>query len=335
MPAQVIDIHAHAVLPGLYGAAGSHGPWAEPGPTPRFHSGGHVLDGVEYAGTVFTDPDLRVARMAEHGIDRQVLSPNPLYYFHHLEPAVATPFARRHNQLLAELVDERAALDGFALLPLQDPAAAAAELERAVRELGMVGAYVGTRTTRELDDPAFDDLWRTFVDLDVPLCLHPAPDAVDAPTSDPRLGRWDLDLIVGFPYDETLAVATLVYGGVLDRHPRLDVCISHGGGAAPYLYGRMAAAARSRPWSPEWLREDGRFEQLLRRLWFDCHVHDPRASHLLVDVVGRDRVVFGTNFGGWDQGHAPPSGDDLAGQMHANTARLLRLDSAAESSLRR
>ena len=199
------------------------------------------------------------------------------------------------------------------------------ELERSVRELGLVGAYVGTRFAgRELDDPALDELYAACTGLDVPLFLHPNPDGVDRPVADPRLGRWDLDLVLGFAADETIAAATLVYGGVLRRHPALDVCLSHGGGAAPYLYGRLAAAARQRPWSPEWLRADGAFDAELRRLWFDCHVHHEPSLRLLAAVVGTDRIVFGTNFGGWDQGGGMDLGD-LDAPIRANTARLLRL----------
>jgi aminocarboxymuconate-semialdehyde decarboxylase len=319
---EVIDVHAHVVLEETLGAAGDAGPVLEDGEAPRFRAGDHVLEGVRYRGSPFMDVELRLQRMDAAGIDRQVLSPNPLTFFHHLEASTAVAFARRHNDALAALVATQDRLDGFAQLPLQAPDAAAEELRRAVDELGLRGAYVGTRTTRELDDPAFDALWSAAVELDVPVMLHPAPDAVDAPTRDPRLGRWDLELLIGFAYDETLAVATLVYGGVLRRFPELDVCISHGGGAAPYLYGRLAAAARQRPWAPEWLREPDAFEEQLRRLWFDCHVHDPRALDLLASTVGTDRLVFGTNFAGWDQG-ASGTVAAVAGTVHANTARLL------------
>lgn len=317
----VVDIHAHVVLEGLFGAAGRHGPELHEGERPAFRSGGHTLHGVTYRGSVFMDVDARLVAMDASGIDHQVLSPNPLYYFHHIDPATAVPFARQHNDLLAAEVGGRPRLDGLALLPLQDVDASCAELERAVREVGLRGAYVGTHSPRQLDDPAFDDLWATFVDLGVPLFLHPGPDAVDAPNPDPRLRRWDLDLILGFAHDETLAVATLIYGGVLHRHPDLQVCMSHGGGSTPFLYGRMAAAARQRPWAPDWLRSPGAFEDLLSRLWFDCHVHDPRALDLLEDVVGADRVVFGTNFGGWDQGTTAVAG--ARPTIHQNTRRLL------------
>jgi aminocarboxymuconate-semialdehyde decarboxylase len=322
---ELIDIHAHAVLEGTFSTAGRHGPELLEGDTPRFRAGDYVLHGVRYRGSPFMDPEVRIARMDEVGIDRQVLSPNPLTYFHGIEPPLAVEFCRRHNDLMAQLVGEhRDRLLGLAALPMQDVDAAVAELRRAVRDLGLVGAYIGTEFAQhQLDDPTLDPFYEACVDLDVPLFLHPNPDGIDRPVKDPRLRRWDLELVAGFAYDETLAVAALVYGGVLQRHPQLDVCISHGGGAAPYLYGRMAAAAH-RPWAPDWLREDGAFDRLLRRIWFDCHVHHEPTLRLLADVAGSERIVFGTNFGGWDQGGGMDL-SDLDGPIRANTRRLLRL----------
>lgn len=325
----LVDVHAHVVLEGTLGAAGVHGPELVEDP-PSFRVGGYVLEGVRYRGSPFMDVDRRLAAMDAAGIDRQVLSPNPLTYLHHVPAADAVAFCRRHNDELTELVAGHPdRLLAVAALPLQDPSAAAAELARAVGDLGMLGAYVGAESAAgQLDDPAMDELYAACTDLDVPLFLHPAPDGIDGPVRDPRLGRWDLQLLLGFATDETLALATLLYGGVLHRHPSLDVCISHGGGALPYLFGRMAAAAERRPWAPDWLAEPGAFEALLRRVWFDCHVHHRPALDLLAEVVGAERIVFGTNFAGWDQGGGMDLGE-LDHAVRANTLRLLRLDAPA------
>ena len=285
-----------------------------------------MLRGVRHAGTAFTDVDVRLAAMADAGIEYQALSPNPLSYFHHVEADVADTFCRRHNDLLAELVGPRSdRLGGLAALPMQDPDRATSELARAVRDLGLKGAAVGTDVGRPLDDPALDSLYAAAVELDVPLFLHPAPAGVDRRRADPRLGRFDLDLVAGFAAEELLATATLIFGGVLDRHPGLDVCISHGGGGAAFHFGRLRQAARVRPWAPPGLAADGGFEARFSRLWFDSLVHDRRALALLVEVVGEDRLVPGTNFAGWDQGH-PPDDARLGERMSANARRLLRLD---------
>ncbi len=210
---------------------------------------------------------------------------------------------------------------------MQDPTAAAAELHRAVRELGLLGAYIGTDLGRPLDDPTLDAVYQACVDLDVPLFIHPAPGGIDAPRRDERLARFDADLWLGFAHEEALAVATLVLGGVLTRHPGLDVCVSHGGGSTSWLAERMRHAASTRPWADAGHREEGAIDALLARLWWDAHVGGPHALVALIATSGTDHLVGGTNFAGWDQSADPSFGDaHLAATLDANARRLVRLD---------
>jgi aminocarboxymuconate-semialdehyde decarboxylase len=196
-----------------------------------------------------------------------------------------------------------------------------------VGELGLVGAYVGTDLGRPLDDPAFDVVWATCTELDVPVVLHPAPDGVGRPRRDDRLARFDADLWLGFLYEETLAVATLVLGGVLDRHDDLDVCVSHGGGATAWLAERMEHAARTRPWGSDALVPAGAVAERLGRLWWDAHVGGPRALRALVTAMGTGRIVGGTNLAGWDESADPTFGDGaLAAAFDDNARRLLRIE---------
>lgn len=332
----MIDLHAHVVLEDTLGAAGPLGPDLDPGDPaagrpPCFRVGGYELVGVRYRDSPFMDLDLRLAAMDAAGIDRQVLSPNPLTFLAHVDAGLATRFSRHHNDAMAALVARAPGrLAGFAQLPVQDPPAAVDELRRAVGELGLVGPYLGTDLGRPLDDPALDELWAACVDLDVPVFLHPAPDGIDRPRRDERLARFDGDLWIGFLYEETLAVATLVLGGVLDRHPGLDVCVSHGGGATAWLAERMDHAARTRPWRPDWAGEPGAVRERLGRLWWDAHVGGPGALRSLLDAFGPERVVAGTNLAGWDEELDPTHGDaGLAGTLDANAVRLLRLGRTA------
>lgn len=321
--ADTIDVHAHAVLEATMGAAGDYGPELGTEANPRFRVGDYELHGVRYRGSAFMDPDIRLQRMDTSGIDFQVLSPNPLSYFHFIDSKTAESFCRVHNDALAQTISAYPdRLGAFAAVPMQDIDRAIAETERAVTELNMVGPYIGTNFGRPLDDPALDPFYARLVALDVPLFLHPAPAGIDGPPGDPDLRRFDLDLIVGFAAQETIAVANLIYGGVLDRHPELDICISHGGGATGYLFGRMAQAAQKRPWASAALRADGAFETLLQRLWFDIHVHADDSLDLLKRHVNPARLVFGTNFAGWDQ----QVGDvrEEARAYSGNTKRLLR-----------
>lgn len=329
----MIDLHAHVVLEASLGAAGEHGPELDEGDpcTGRpasFRVGDYVLVGVSYRSSPFMDLELRLAAMDAAGIELQVLSPNPLTFFTHLDPAAARAFCERHNDELAALVARAPGrLAGFAQLPMQDPPAAADELRRAVGELGLLGAYVGTDPGRPLDDPTLDVVWRAAEQLDVPVFLHPAPDGVDRPRRDERLERFDADLWLGFLQEETLAVATLVLGGVLHRFPDLDVCVSHGGGAASWCCERIEHAARTRPWAPEWAREEGAVARSLGRIWWDAHVGGPSALAALVDSFGTGHLVAGTNLAGWDECLDPSHGDDaLRSVFDRNARRLLRLD---------
>ena len=324
---RVIDVHAHAVLALTEGAAGAAGPelGASPDGTPFYRVGDYYLHGVKYAGSPFMDVDVRLAAMDAAGIDLQVLSPNPITYFNALPVDDAVAFARAHNDALAELAGKHPGrLLATAQLPVQDVTAAIAEARRAARDLGMVGVYIDTDPAgRTLDDPALDPLYEALVDLDVPLFVHPTPLGANGPADDPRLRRFDLDMLLGFAYDETLAVAALVFGGVLERHPGLDVCVSHGGGTAAFLSGRFARAVAKRSWASKALRDNG-FAHYYRRIWFDTHVHDERSLQLLVDHAGPDRLVYGTNFAGWDSGgdHGP---GELVDTLTLNAERLLRI----------
>jgi len=324
--ARVIDVHAHIVLEQTLGQAGAFGPTmgVNPDGSPFYAIGERYrLNGVRYAGSPFMDPGVRIRRMDERGIDVQVVSPNPLTYLHFIPAADALHFCRIHNDAVAAIV--KAAPDrlaGFAALPMQDPAAAPDELERAVTGLGLLGGYFGTDMPLPLDHAAFDPLYARAARLDVPLLIHPGPAGIDGPPGDPALRRFELDIVVGFAAQETLAIATLIFGEVLHRHPRLDICVSHGGGGVALLRGRLAKAARKRAWVPDHLRPDGAFEAALRRLWLDVHLDHPQAQALLAEVVGEDHLVYGTNFAGWDEperaGPLPPPA------LADNARRLLR-----------
>jgi aminocarboxymuconate-semialdehyde decarboxylase len=320
----MIDVHAHVVLEGVLGCAGHYGPELGVGPEgrPRFRVGDYVLDGVNYRNSPFMDVGLRLALNDHLGIDMQVLSPNPITYFHHIEADIASGFCRWHNDEMAAIVAAHPdRFRGFAQLPMQDIGAAVVEFRRAVNDLGLVGAYIGTDFGITFDSPLLDPLWETAVELDVPIFIHPAPAGIDGPLRDPRIRNFDLDLSLGFLYEETLAVAHLIYGRVLERHPQLDLCLSHGGGAAAFMRGRLEHQGHSRPWAKA---DPVDFTAGLRRMWFDQHVHDDGALALLTAQVGEDRLVVGTNLAGWD---APIEREQIPylTSYDDNARRLLRL----------
>ena len=325
--ARTIDVHAHIVLAESMHQAGRFGPEIgyDKNNKPWFRVGEYVLEGVKYENSAFMDMEIRLKAMDEAGIDCQILSPNPLNFFHFVDAKDAINFCQQHNNALKSRIDAYPnRFRGMAALPMQDIAAACDELERAVTELGLVGGYIGTDIGRHLDSHQLDPFYEKLVALDAPLFIHPAPAGIDGPKGDSNLTQYDLDILTGFAAQETLAIATLVYGGVLERHPDLDVCFSHAGGAIPMLMGRLNEAGIRRPWASEALRKDGAFETYVSRLWFDNHVHDPRVLDFVIKMLGTDRLVLGTNFAGWDQ-HIVEGSNDWNLLLADNARRLLRV----------
>jgi aminocarboxymuconate-semialdehyde decarboxylase len=322
---RVIDLHAHAVLEAGFGVAGKFGPELskDSDGVPFFRIGDYQMKPMEYRGTVFMETDLRLERMEKDGIDLQMLSPNPLTMFHHIPSDIADNFCRVHNDAMAEIVNAHPGkLLGAACLPMQDIDLAIRELHRAVKELGLVAPYTGTNYPHTLDDPCMDVFYQELVALDVPLFLHPASSGGDRGPDDSRLNRFNLTILLGYPYEELLACATILFGGVFERHPDVDICISHGGGGLPYFFDRFIGMTEFGAWVPDSIRENG-FREMMRKLWFDAHVDGDAAHHRLVEVMGKDRLVYGTNFGGWD---TPSAADEFAASLTPNAEKLLRLE---------
>jgi aminocarboxymuconate-semialdehyde decarboxylase len=210
---------------------------------------------------------------------------------------------------------------GSATVPLQDIDLSCKELERSIKDLGLSSVSAGTDLPFGLDDPKLDEFYQTVVDLNIPLFLHPASSGGAKGPDDWRMGRYDMSIMLGYAYEETLAVATLIIGGVMDRHPNLDICISHGGGAMPYLIQRFSEMSEFRDWAPEGVKKNG-FLNELKKLWFDAHVHGEKSQAMLFDIIGEERLVYGTNFGGWD---TPKKLEDFAPNLTKNAKKLLRL----------
>jgi len=218
---------------------------------------------------------------------------------------------------------------GCAMLPMQDTARALAELERAAKLPGIKGVYMGTNVGgRELSDPAFFPVFERAAALRLPVLLHPIR-VIGAE----RLAPFYLNNLLGNPFDTAIAAAHLVFGGVLDRLPKLEVCLPHAGGAVPYLHGRLRHGQGVRPETKGKAKRP--FSAYLRRFTYDIISHDAGALRYLVATVGADRVMLGTDFC-FDMGYERPlaiiqakatglSRKDQARVIRANAARMLHL----------
>jgi aminocarboxymuconate-semialdehyde decarboxylase len=187
---------------------------------------------------------------------------------------------------------------GLATLPMQDPARSVDELDRAARLPGIRGVYLGTNVRgQELDDPAFLPVWERIDSLRFPVFLHPL-NVVGAK----RLEPYYLGNLLGNPFDTAIAAAHLIFGGILDRFPRLSVCLPHAGGAFPYLVGRLDRGRKVRAELSHVKRPPSAY---LRRFTYDTISHAPESLRYLIGLVGADRVMIGSDYC-FDMGYERP-----------------------------
>ncbi len=300
-----VDIHAHV----LTERAAARMQRVSPEHAPRILSSGaawSVLEMGDFRYQPFPrggwDVERRLADMDAAGIDVQALSVVPFTFGYHLEPGVGAAFAQIQNEEIAGLARERPdRFVGLATLPLQTPQAAADELRRGMGELGLRGASIGTHVAgRNLDWPELEPLWSAAQELGAFLFLHPERVAAAE-----RLADYYLVNLLGNPIDTSIAIASLVFGGVLERFPGLTLCFAHGGGFIPYQRGRLEHGWQVRAEPKRVIRESP--EASIRRLYFDTILHSTPALEYLVATVGPGQVLLGSDYP-FDMGPADPVG---------------------------
>lgn len=169
------------------------------------------------------------------GIQTSVLSLTPTLFFYWLDAAAAGDFCRQANDALARLVARSDRLHGVAVVPLQDPEAAAAELRRAVTDLGLRGVEIGTTMEHiPVDDRRFDPFFAAAAELGVPVMLHPYYVGTR-----PHLADFYMTNLTGNPMETCIAATSLILSGFFDRHPTLKLVLVHAGGFMPYQIGRL------------------------------------------------------------------------------------------------
>ena len=317
--AVIVDVHVHFLSPHAIDAArkapGRYGVLVlDDGPRPRLQIGGEppTRPLLEPLYTI----DRHLTFLGAQKIDAAVFGPLMDVGGYSLAPETGAAWSRLQNEALASSLGEIGGRHrGLAAVPLQEPERAADELTYAVMHLGLSGAMVDPNALgRPLGDRAFDPFWRAAADLGAPVILHPfLLEAVE------RFGRHYLHNLVGYPFETTLAAASLILGGTLDRFPALDVVLVHGGGFLPYHIGRFDRGHAGR----EEVRADGaaRPSVYVRRFHYDTLVQFPRALAYLVGVVGADRVLLGSDHPFW---MGDPEPLDSEAQLLRRTLRLLK-----------
>jgi aminocarboxymuconate-semialdehyde decarboxylase len=290
-----IDIHTHILPPN----------W--PNLRERYGCGGFVqiehtgpgcarlvIDGQlfrEIEGNCW-DPHCRLADCQATGVDVQVLSTVPVMFCYWAQPEHAHDLSRLLNDHIAEVVRAHPRrFVGLGTLPMQAPDRAIRELERCVKELGMAGVEIGSHVNDwNLDHPSVFPVLEAAQELNAAVFVHPWD-----MLGKERMGKYWLQWLVGMPAETALAICSVIFGGVLDRLPRLRLCFAHGGGAFPGTIGRIDHGCRVRPdlCAVNNCRPPRSY---LGRFYVDSLVHDADALRGLVRLMGAERVALGSDY---------------------------------------
>jgi aminocarboxymuconate-semialdehyde decarboxylase len=291
---KIVDAHAHAltlaVIEGVAEAA------------PSVNLSLTDLDADSYilqiAGIVqnpfprsMFDLDRRFRDWASAGIDSQVVAPPPHFFLYDEDPAQTAATSAIVNDELSSLASANPGkFQVLSTVPLQSPEHAVNELERAMSLPYVTGVQIGTNFAgRNLDDPSLEPFWEAAAALGAFILVHPHKIAAHD-----RLKHYYLKNVIGNPLETTIAAASIVYSGVLVRHPNLKICLSHGGGFLPYQIGRFRHG-----WN---VRESDRgalingIDASLDLLLFDSIVHSEDTLAFLVDQAGPERVLLGSDY---------------------------------------
>jgi aminocarboxymuconate-semialdehyde decarboxylase len=279
-----------------------------------------------------TDPAARIEHMDRMGVDVQGLSTFVSEYAYWAPPRAGAESARIQNDNVAAAAATNPSrfVPLGATVPLQDMDLALAEMDRAIDELGFRGLQIGgTIDGANLDEPRFRPFWAAVEAKGVPVIIHP-----NGFPEGQRLGDYFMVNCVGNPLETMVAATRMIFGGVFEEHPDLVAVLVHGGGYLPFYASRADHTWEVRPETRARI-PDHPPSHYMRRLYFDTVVYQPLYLRHLIDVVGVDHVMLGTDFP-FDMGETDPLGliaatdglddADRAAMSGENAARLYDLD---------
>ena len=291
----VIDMHAHMTPERYKEAIRTRGYW-------------YGLDeaaGELKHGSFAQSVDQRLAEMDEFGVDVQLITPTIGFYQYDNALDVTKLIHKECNEAIHEVVTEHPdRFLGLGMVPMQDTPSAVAEMERIVGDLGFKGVILNDHVAgTPYDDPRFLPFFEAAQDLGALLFFHQGGKTITTE----RNPRYKLPNAVGNLTERTLVFAALVFGGVLDKYPDLKLLLGHGGGYTPYGVARMDKVAGALPGDfdgemhPPFGPDDGFNHEkppseYLDRFFYDCCTYSGPVLRFLIDTVGIDRVVLGTDY---------------------------------------
>jgi aminocarboxymuconate-semialdehyde decarboxylase len=287
----ITDIHCHFVPEEFFTFAGSRDEFA----IKVKRREGDLIDldirGMHFGlNTTFFDIRKQVERMQRDGVERTILSLATPFIDYHLDAGIAAEAARVFNDSLAgAIASDKTRFGGWALLPMQDPQAAALELRRCVRDHGFVGGHIASNVRGVyLHDERFAPIFQAAVDLNVPLFVHPAD-----PLGKDRTREFELTIVAGYLFDSTINILKMICSGFLDRWPTLKLVCAHAGAFSPALRARMQREVDTNPALSATLKMP--VGDYLRRLYFDTICFEPAILRYVADVVPVEHLMLGSD----------------------------------------
>jgi len=283
-------------------------------------------------GPMLSDIAVRLKHMDRMGIDVQAVSPAPNQTYYWTDPGMGQELARAVNERIAEIAaiwPDR--FVGLGTVPLQDPGLAVAELEFAMKTLGLKGVEINPSVNgRELTRSGLDRFFAAAERLGAVIFMHPI-----GFTDGGRLMDHYFNNVIGNPLETTVATAHLIFDGMMEKHPKLKVVLPHAGGYLAHYWARMDHAWRARPDCRTVLRKKP--SASLEKFYFDTIAFDPGMLGHMIERFGADHVLLGTDYP-YDMGVEDPVGfinkvkklsaKERQKVMGGNAARLLGLASA-------
>jgi aminocarboxymuconate-semialdehyde decarboxylase len=275
-------------------------------------------------------PEERLADMDSLGVDVHVVSPYVGFYNYQLDTAIAVATAKAINDEIAGMVKgwpKRFA--GLGTVPMQDVKAAISEMERSMTQLGLKGVEINDHVNgRNFDEPEFLPFFKAAEEMGAVIFFHQAGETLVTA----RNKRYHMPNTIGNLVDRAVTFATLVHGGVMDECPDLKIVLGHGGGYTCYGIGRMDHGWQVRSEARTHITQPP--SAYLNRFYYDCIVYTEQALRYLIDSVGIDRVVFGTDWPydmaldwpvSWILGMKSLSQDEKEAILYRNLERLLKI----------